>query len=225
MSPDRLRLASLGLFLFLGFYPNSQAQAAAQALHAGPEAKEEIRLSPPYYGQTLDWPWGGDFMGDARALFADNGCIVTCAAMSLSGFGYDIDPGRLNAALIKAGLYTQMSFRGEALGRMGFSYESIPKLFPGLRLKMRGKLKGQADIDSLKAELAAGRPLIATVLFRKSYNHAILIYGWSGGDFLIHDPMDQRNKTLTQYNRAAENAFERAFDCVIGTAVYYPGSP
>lgn len=180
-----------------------------------------LAIDVPYYGQTLDWPWGGDFMGDSRALLADNGCVISCAAMCLSYFGIDTDPGRLNRDLCAASLYAPMTFRGEKLGRMGFSYESVPRLYPEIRgLKMRGKVKAAADVESVKEELRAGRPLIATVLFRGSYNHAIVIRGYRDGEFLVHDPMNAENKTLSQYNAAAQNGLARAWDCVIGTAAY-----
>jgi hypothetical protein len=186
-------------------------------------APDRVVLDVPYFGQTLDAPWGGDFMGDSRALIADNGCIMTCAAMSLAGFGADTDPGRLNRALIGQGLYADMSFRGEQLGRMAFSYESIRVLYPALKsLKMRGKVTTQADAQTLRNEIRAGRPIIATVVFRRSYNHAILIYGFEGADFLVHDPMDPGNRTLAQYAQRAGNATAGPFDCVIGTAVYSP---
>jgi hypothetical protein len=184
-------------------------------------AAQEMVLPLSYFGQTLDWPWGGDFMGDSRALVADNGCVITCAAMCLSYYGIDTDPGRLNADLLGNSLYAPMSFRGERLGRMGFSYESIPKLYPQIRgLKMRGAVRSDSDAEALRLELAAGRPVIATVLFRKTYNHAIVIYGQRGDDFLVRDPMDPKNTTLGLYNKAAQNGLARALDCVIGTAVY-----
>jgi len=189
------------------------------------DSPDRVVLNVPYFGQTLDEPWGGDFMGDARALVADNGCIMACAAMNLAGYGADIDPGRLNRALADSGLYSEMSFRGERLGRMGFSYESIRVLYPALKgLKMRGKVATRADAETLRSEIRAGRPIIATVAFRKTYNHAILIYGFEGSDFLVHDPMNPENETLAQYAERAGNATTAPFDCVIGTAVYSPGA-
>jgi hypothetical protein len=186
-------------------------------------SQDRLVLSVPYFGQTLDAPWGGDFMGDSRALIADNGCIMTCAAMSLASFGIDTDPGRLNRDLISKKLYGDMSFRGEKLGLMGFSYESIRLLYPGVKgLRMRGKIATQADIETLRAELRAGRPIIVTALYRKIYNHAVLIYGYDGADFLVHDPMDSSNQTLAQYAEKAGNATKGAFDAVSGTAVYSP---
>lgn len=193
---------------------------AAAPLSAQAQA-DRVALSAPYFGQTLDWPWGGDFMGESRALVADNGCVMCCAAMALRVLGLDADPGVLNRDLAAKGLYTEMSFRGERLGRMGFSYESIRALYPRVKgLKMRGKIASAADAEALRAELRAGRPIIATVTFRGVYNHAILIYGYEGSEFLVHDPMDPRNRSLSEYAANAGNASSAPFDCVIGTAAY-----
>lgn len=203
--------------------PEPSARPALAPAAFAASAADRVVLDVPYFGQTLDEPWGGDFMGDSRALIADNGCIMTCAAMSLAGFGADTDPGRLNRALAEKGLYSEMSFRGERLGRMGFSYESIRALYPALRgLKMRGRISTPADAETVRNEIRSGRPVILTVIFRGTYNHAILAYGFEGRDFLVHDPMDPGNRTLAQYAARAGNPSADAFACVTGTAVYSP---
>lgn len=186
------------------------------------QAAPEVSLDVLYYGQTMDYPWGGDFIGGSRALLADNGCIITCLAMVLRYYGQDLDPRATDRGLLLAGAYDDFSQAGERLGKMSFRYELAAKAFPALgRLRMRGKLRTQADVEELKSELRQGRPIIATVRLMGSYNHAVLLYGFRDGDFLVHDPMDEQNTSLSRYASNSGNPpGTRGLDCVIGTAVY-----
>jgi hypothetical protein len=181
----------------------------------------ERALDVPYFGQTLEWPWGSDFMGDSRALIADNGCILSCVAMALAYHGVDTDPRRLDRAMILSGAYLPLDFSGERIGRIGFDFGAVPPLFDLIeRVEQRGPFRSPADAEAARDAIAAGLPVVLIVTSPKGFNHAVLAVGFSGDDFVIHDPLDQTTKSLRKgYGGGSGGSFE---GLVLGAAIYYP---
>jgi hypothetical protein len=181
-------------------------------------------LDVPYFGQTLAYPWGGDFMGDSRALIADNGCVMVSTCMVLSYYGLDLDPRRLNRALTQAGGYREMSFAGELVGNLSFDFGSIPRIFPEIgSLKMHGPFRSEADFAFIYEALEAGRPVVLLLQSPRGFSHAVVAIGASGKSILINDPLDPATKTLAQgYARKKGSPGWEFEGVVMDAAVYAP---
>ncbi len=187
----------------------------------GTTTETAYHLKVPYFGQTLEWPWGSDFMGDSRALIADNGCILCCVAMALAYHGVDTDPRRLDRALIKAEAYLPLDYAGERIGRIGFDFGAVPRLFPEIkRVEQRGVFRAASDAEYARQAIASGLPVVLVVTSPKGFNHAVLAVGFSGDDFVIADPLDQATRSLRQgYGGGRDGNFE---GLIQGMALYYP---
>jgi len=196
----------------------------APALPGYPLAVPPVAVLPvPFYGQTLEWPWGGDFMGNARALVADNGCVMTSTAMILSYEGIDVDPRALDRALVAAKAYLPMSFQGEALGNMGFNVSAIPSVFPRIgSVRTRTPVKDEADLEFVRAAIRAKRPALLLVMSRRGFSHAVVAVGTRGRDIVINDPLDRKARSLLGDYGRLNGAGWPLSGVVLLAAVYEP---
>lgn len=201
--------------------------ALAPLLLGAAAPAREARLDVPYFGQTLEWRWGSDFMGDTRALIADNGCALTATAMVLSYWGVDTDPRRLDRALLLGGGYSELSYAGEKLGRMGMNFGAIPRIFPAIAtVKYRGAVRRDADLQSIRDELAAGRPVVLMLQSPGGFSHSVCATGFSGDDILINDPLDKNIHSLREgYGRKGAKGAWPLEGVIYDAISVYPKDP
>ncbi len=120
--------------------------------------------------------WGEDELGPTPSTMGEAGCAVTSAAMVLSFYGQDIDPGRLNAFLSENGGYTPEGW---------LYWEKAADFHPGLVRHAYENLPSYLLIDS---NLEHGNPVIIRVRLPNGVTHFVVIVGKTGFDYLIQDP-------------------------------------
>jgi len=134
-----------------------------------------------------DRRWANDPLGRAPSTMGEEGCAVSSAAMVLSYYGRDIDPGRLNAFLSNNGGYTP---QGWLYWEKAAEYQQ--------RTATSDKQKGGAlvrkayeDLPSyylIDSNLVRGNPVIVRVHLPNGVTHFVVITGKAGFDYLIQDP-------------------------------------
>lgn len=131
-------------------------------------------IIPPIAQQ--DPAWGGAALGTSAAdTVASSGCAITAVTMMLRYYGVNTDPGALNAWLtVNAGYAFDDELIWSAVNR--FSGGQV--LFSDWT---------GPDLGLIRAELDAGRPVIAEVSLGGN-QHFVLIVGYSGNAFQINDP-------------------------------------
>lgn len=133
----------------------------------------------PQFSQG-DPRWGEDLLGPTQATLAGEGCAVASAAMVLSSYGIDTDPGRLNAFVTAVpGGYTPE----------GWIYwekaAEVDEAFTAKLLPHYEDLPSYALIDN---NLLSGNPVIIRMRMPSGMNHFVVICGKEGYDYLIRDP-------------------------------------
>ncbi len=134
-----------------------------------------LELAVPSYRQG-DPRWGRDPLGDTAGTLAGEGCAVASAAMVLSAYGVDTDPGRLNRFLTRNGGY---------VGQGWLVWEKAAEFTPGRCEKAYEDAPSFARIDW---NLLRGNPVIVRVRFPGGPTHFVVIAGKRGWDYLIRDP-------------------------------------
>ena len=113
------------------------------------------------------------------------GCLLTCATMVATGFGFQETPETLNAKLKALG--PSVGFFGAAL-----AWGGIPKALPGVTFKGAVDCDNSpAPIERIDAALNAGFPVIVEVDYSTDPGlqyHWIILYGKKGNDYLLQDP-------------------------------------
>lgn len=135
----------------------------------------EIMISVPQFLQG-DPQWGNDQLGNSPGTMGGEGCAVSSAAMVLSHYGMDVDPGRLNVFLKQ-----HLGYEGQAWLR----WESAAEYSSGLIEKAYEDLPSYARIDW---NLLRGNPVIVRLRLHDGITHFVVIVGKRGFDYLIRDP-------------------------------------
>jgi len=135
----------------------------------------EIVISVPQFLQG-DQQWGNDQLGNTPGSMRGEGCAVTSAAMVLSHYGMDVDPGRLNVFLKQHNGYE---------GQAWLKWESAAEYSPGLVEKNYEALPSYGLIDW---NLLHGNPVIVRLRLLSGITHFVVIVGKRGFDYLIRDP-------------------------------------
>jgi len=139
-----------------------------------------VRLNVPHFAQG-DERWKEDLLGPTEATLHAEGCAVTSAAMVLSSYGIDTDPGRLNKFLTE---------RGNGYTPEGWIYwEEAAELAPGRVEKAYEDLPTYARIDW---NLLRGNPVIIRVKLPGN-THFMVIAGKKGREYLVLDPGSHGN--------------------------------
>jgi hypothetical protein len=138
----------------------------------------------PYSQQ--DPAWKNKLLGFAsETTIGKYGCLLTCMAMTSSGFGYNETPASLNDKLRDLG--PNVGFQ-EAM----VIPATLPRVLPQISYTNFVWCREQpAPINSINAALDAGMPVIVEVDYSNSpglQNHWVLLYERRGIDYLIHDP-------------------------------------
>ena len=132
-------------------------------------------IDVPQFFQA-DPRWGKDLVGSTPDTLAAVGCAVSSAAMVLSSYGADVDPGRLNAFVEKNAGYTPE----------GWLYWEAAAAFPPALA--RKAYEDKASYALIDRNLLAGNPVIVRIRFPTGMTHFVVIVGKRGFDYLIRDP-------------------------------------
>lgn len=119
--------------------------------------------------------WGNDKLGDTRGTLGGEGCAVSSAAMVLSHYGMDIDPGKLNSFLKQHDGYE---------GAGWLRWESAAEYSTGLIEKAYEDLPSYGLIDW---NLIHGNPVIVRLRLPSGITHFVVIVGKRGCNYLIRD--------------------------------------
>ena len=120
--------------------------------------------------------WAAEPLGPTPATLGAEGCAVTSAAMVLSSYGADVDPGRLNTFANTHEGYTPEGW---------LYWEAAAAYPPALARKAYEDKPSYALIDR---NLLAGNPVIVRIRFPGGGTHFVVIVGKRGFDYLIRDP-------------------------------------
>lgn len=134
-----------------------------------------VELKVPLFRQA-DERWGQEKLGPTPATLAAEGCAVASAAMVLASYGYDTDPGRLNAFLNTREGYTPEGW---------IWWEKAAEITDGKYIKAYEDLPSHRLIDE---NLQRGNPVIVRLRAQNGITHFVVIAGKQGYDYLTRDP-------------------------------------
>jgi peptidase C39-like protein len=150
--------------------------AVASALGNQVSVAADSSMTIAVMGQQ-DASWAGAPLGtSATESIGSAGCAITAVTMMLRYYGMNTDPGAFNAWLTANG---------------GYAYDDqliwdAVTTYSGGRVAFSGWLG--PDINLIKAELDAGRPVVAEVQLGTN-QHFVLITGWTTEEgLLMNDP-------------------------------------
>lgn len=136
---------------------------------------QKLVLPVPRFAQG-DPRWGSDLLGPTENTMGAEGCAVSSAAMVLSFYGVNVDPGRLNDYLGENGGYTPQ----------GWVYWEKAAAFPPTRA--RHVYEDLPSYYLLDANLWRGNPMIVRVRLASGTSHFVVVVGKEGFHYLIQDP-------------------------------------
>lgn len=126
-----------------------------------------LSRSYPLYKQC-DSRWGSNQLGTSSNTICKAGCLMSSAAMALSGVGHNYNPGTLNSWLKSNGGYVSGDlFVWTAINKIGLTYH------------------GKIANTEIKHHLDSGDVVILNV---HSGAHWVLAHGYSGDNILVNDP-------------------------------------
>lgn len=134
-----------------------------------------VEIAVPSFRQG-DERWRADLLGPTDGTLGAEGCAVSSAAMVLASYGYETDPGRLNAFLKTNRGYTPEGWlywekaAELARGHVRHAYEDLP------------------SYDLIDGNLARGNPVIVRLRLPNRITHFVVIAGKQGFDYLTRDP-------------------------------------
>jgi hypothetical protein len=134
-----------------------------------------MRLAVPRFAQGDD-RWANDSLAGTQGTMAAEGCAVSSAAMVLSFYGFELDPGQLNQFLITHEGYTPEGW---------LRWEKAADFVPGKAKKVYEDLPSFFLIDS---NLLRGNPVIIRLRLPGGVTHFVVIVGKRGFHYLIQDP-------------------------------------
>ena len=126
-----------------------------------------LSRSYPLYKQC-DSRWGNERLGTSSKTICQAGCLMSSAAMALTGCGHTYTPSTLN---------TWLTHNGGYVGGDGYVWAAIDKL--GLTYK------GKIANSEIKHHLDSGYVVILNV---HNGGHWVLAHGYSGDNILVNDP-------------------------------------
>jgi hypothetical protein len=135
-----------------------------------------VVIPVPAFTQN-DLHWTFELLGPTFDTMGQSGCAVTSAAMVLSAYGVDTDPGRLNQYLTTHNGYTDDGW---------VYWEKAAQVAPGGQVE-----KAYEDLPSyalIDRNLLAGNPVIVRLTLRNGTTHFVVLLGKEGWDYLVQDP-------------------------------------
>lgn len=140
-------------------------------------ARTEIAV--PQFFQA-DPRWGGEALAATSGTLGEEGCAVSSAAMTLAGYGIDVDPGRLNAFLTALpGGYTPEGW---------IYWEKAAEFDPAFTDRLLPHYEDLPSYFLIDWNLIQGNPVIARLRYPSGVTHFVVICGKQGSDYLIRDP-------------------------------------
>lgn len=135
-----------------------------------------------YYLQN-DPAWSGDTIGETSQTMGGSGCLISCAASSVTDLGIETTPAELNKKLTDIG-----GFQGADL-----IWYKIHEAVPDVDYKY-SRLFSATTIEN---DLAQGRLPIVNVRYRDGgVTHWVVIIGAKDGDFMIYDPLSSEKTAI-----------------------------
>jgi hypothetical protein len=135
-----------------------------------------VQIPVPVFTQN-DPRWTLQLLGPTFETLGQSGCAVTSAAMVLSAYGVDTDPGRLNDYLSTHAGYTEQGWLYWEKAAEAAPYDQVEKAYEDL--------PSYALIDE---NLQKGNPVIVRLTLPNGRTHFVVIVGKSGWNYLIQDP-------------------------------------
>ena len=135
-----------------------------------------VLIPVPEFSQE-DPRWDMELLGPTFDTIGQTGCAITSAAMVLSAYGVDTDPGRLNDFLNANAGYTPNGW---------VFWEKAAAAAPGGQVeKAYEDLPSYALIDE---NLLNGNPVIVRVTLHNGTTHFLVVVGKQGWKYLVQDP-------------------------------------
>jgi Peptidase C39 family len=134
-----------------------------------------VTLAVPRFAQG-DVRWANDSLAGTQGTMAQEGCAVSSAAMVLSFYGLELNPGQLNQFLIDHDGYTAEGW---------LRWEKAADFVPGKAKHVYEDLPSFFLIDS---NLVRGNPVIIRLRLPGGVTHFVVIVGKRGFHYLIQDP-------------------------------------
>jgi len=136
-------------------------------------------LDVPQFFQA-DPRWASDALASTPGTLGAEGCAVASAAMTLAGYGVEVDPGRLNKFLIALpGGYTPEGW---------IYWEKAAEFDPAFTARLLPHYEDQPSYFLIDRNLLTGNPVIARLRCPDGSTHFVVISGKQGYDYLIRDP-------------------------------------
>lgn len=143
----------------------------------------------PFFGRTVlplpqffqsDPRWAEDPLGATAGTLGGEGCAVSSAAMTLAGYGVDVDPGRLNHFLTALpGGYTPEGW---------IYWEKAAEFDPAFTGRLLPHYEDRPSYFLIDWNLLNGNPVIARLRYPNGITHFVVICGKEGRDYLVRDP-------------------------------------
>jgi Peptidase C39 family len=150
-------------------------------------------LPVPRFAQS-DARWGNNPLGLTSSSFGAEGCAVCSAAMVLSYYGVDVDPGRLNEFLSENEGYTEQGW---------LYWEKAAAFQPGVARHAYEDLPSYYLMDK---NLLQENPVIVRVHLPNGITHFVVVVGKRGFDYLIQDPASGGEKGVYPLRVLAQEA-------------------
>ncbi|MDX9990142.1 C39 family peptidase [Thiothrix unzii] len=148
-----------------------------------PEAPAALVMGKyPYYLQA-DPAWANMPVGSSGEPMSAVGCTLTSIAMGLSGLGYPLTPGEVNAKLTSNAGLTDNGY---------VIWNKVATLTKGA-VAVVPVDNSYARIDR---ELAANRPVIVKVLLGGIVQHWVLVVGKEGQEYIALDSLNKTKKPV-----------------------------
>jgi hypothetical protein len=140
-------------------------------------------LNVPRFAQA-DPRWADDPLGPTDSTIGGEGCAVSCAAMVLSYYGVNVDPGVLNTFLTDNAGYTPQGW---------LYWEKAAAFAPGKAKHIYEDAPSYYLIDS---NLLKGNPVIIRIRLKSGITHFVVVVGKKGFRYLIQDPGSNGEKGI-----------------------------
>lgn len=174
-----LLLALLGLLAWGGWWTTEWTAKRPIAASGGLYFPGRTELYGPQFSQA-DPRWTGDALASTPGTLGAEGCAVASAAMTLAGYGVDVDPGRLNAFLTALpGGYTPEGW---------IYWEKAAEFDPAFTARLLPHYEDKPSYFLIDRNLLEGNPVIARLRYPNGITHFVVISGKQGYDYLIRDP-------------------------------------
>lgn len=174
-----LLLLALGLLAWGGWWIAEWMAKRPVAASGGLHFPGRTELYVPQFFQA-DPRWAADALASTSGTLGAEGCAVASAAMTLAGYGVDVDPGRLNKFLTALpGGYTSEGW---------IYWEKAAEFDSAFTAKLLPHYEDKPSHFLIDWNLMQGNPVIARLRYPSGITHFVVICGKQGGDYLIRDP-------------------------------------